>query len=124
MVSLETSQSLQDRNITRLNVEFSWKKWNTVITDDCNLNFNPIYTVSFQKSNKPPHFFFKSAPDYGTIGTGTLHIFSINAEYKLHGQKDTLVAQKRYILSFLGAILAYPSEQTDTPSDALPTRRN
>lgn len=216
MASLETSQSLQDRNIPRLNVEFSWKKWNTVITDGCNSDSNPIYTVSFQKSNKSPHFFFKSAPDYETIGTGTLHTFSINAEYELHGQNDTLVAQKRWqtvytyhsrafsdnnlpviltwsssrgfkkwnfvcmnenqetvarfsvniwalkktgtiefmgakaeceaareeivvtgltllyctilrscsILSFLGAIFAYPGEQRDTPSDALPARRN
>lgn len=96
MDSSDIPQPPQDCNIPRFNVEFSWKKWNTIVTDDRDPESNPTYTVDFHHSMTSPHFLFKSASDHGIIGTGTLHTFSINAEYELHGQKDTLLAQKRW----------------------------
>lgn len=113
MAAIETSEPLQTRNVPGFDVEFSWKKWNILITDDRDPESNPIYTVDFQKSMKAPHFLFKSAPDHRTIGSGTIHTFSINAEYELHGYKDTLLAQKRWQTVYTYQSRAF--SETSTP---------
>jgi hypothetical protein len=94
MAVSETPKYLQGFKIPSLNVEFSSRKWNTVITDGRNSDQALMYTVNFQKAIKSPDFIFKSAPEQRTIGPGTLHTISINAEYELHDQKDTLAVQR------------------------------
>ena len=79
---------------SKLQVDFTWKKFRALITE-ANNSSDPIYIVHFQ-TIKCPHLIIKSATDDSTIGTGTLHPISINADYEIRGQKHKLKALKRF----------------------------
>lgn len=77
-----------------LQIDFSWKKWKALITEHDKPS-NPVYIVDFN-TVRSPHIIFKSATDDITVGTGTLHPISINADYEIRGHKGTLKALKRF----------------------------
>jgi hypothetical protein len=90
------SQPQQSSDIAlQLQVDFSWRKFHAKITDLENNSTDPIYIADF-RTLKAPHFVLNSTSDDSTIGTGTLHTFSIDADYELHGQPGTLKALKRW----------------------------
>lgn len=78
-----------------LQLDFSWKKFAALISEYNDPRSNPIYVVDLKRI-KAPHFIFKSAIDDSTVGAGTLHPVSINADYEVHGRKGTLRAQRRF----------------------------
>jgi hypothetical protein len=101
---------------TTLQVDFSWKKYRSIITDAANPS-EPIYNVHYS-AFRAPHLTFKSADDKEVIGTGTLQVVSINAKYKVHGRAGTLKALKRLKTQYthLSYAYAYPDPDRD-PDD-------
>lgn len=105
------SQSTETTKPPILNVEMQWRKWKAAVTDANNPSAGPLYYTEFKTlSNK---MIYKRATDNKTIGTGTLHTFKIDADYELHGRKDTLVAQKRFRTVYTHRSLAM--SDTDKP---------
>lgn len=98
--------------VPTLQVDFSWKKWNALITDQANPS-EPLYVVNF-KTLRAPHIIFNRADSSSSspIGTGTLHPVSINADYELHGRKGTLKALKRLKTSYTHLSYAYSDSAT------------
>ncbi|KAJ5666941.1 hypothetical protein N7462_011350 [Penicillium macrosclerotiorum] len=101
--------SAQSRTLA---VDFTWKKFKALVSDSNSSNPNPLYTVSFQMVSAP-HLRFKSTETGQQIGTGTVHAFSINPDYQLHGAKHTLKAQKRLVTNYTHMSSAF--SDTDTP---------
>ena len=95
-----------------LQVDFSWKKFQTLITEHDKPS-DPIYIVDY-RTVKSPHIIFKSATDKKTIGTGTLHPISINANYEIQGQKGTLKALKRFQTVY--SYLSQAFSENDSPA--------
>ncbi|CBF71821.1 predicted protein [Aspergillus nidulans FGSC A4] len=87
MVSIVGSRKLQ--------VDFSWKKFEGLITDANDPSNHPLYIVHWN-AIKSPHITFKRPSDDHIVGTGTLHLVRINADFEVHGRSRTLVAQKRF----------------------------
>ncbi|KAH7165316.1 hypothetical protein EDB81DRAFT_778967 [Dactylonectria macrodidyma] len=77
-----------------LQVDFSWKKFKALITENGKPN-DPIYVIDYQ-SFRSPNLIFKSTATEEVIGSGTLHPVSINAKYEVNGEKGTLKALKRF----------------------------
>lgn len=88
-------QPANSTNPTILNVDMQWRKWRSQVTDANNPDAGPLYITEF-KTWGHPQMIYKRGSDNQTIGSGTLHAFNIDADYELHGRKDTLVAQKRF----------------------------
>ncbi|KAH6889492.1 hypothetical protein B0T10DRAFT_488067 [Thelonectria olida] len=109
--SLAPTASSSTSSIPTLQVDFSWKKWKALITDQANPE-EPLYIADFMKI-RSPHITIKNASDDALIGTGTLHPVSINADYELHGRKGTLKALKRLHTSYTH--LSYNYSDTETP---------
>jgi len=96
-----------------LQVDFSWKKWKALITEKADPESKSVYVVDF-KTIKAPHLVFKSATDDSTVGTGTLHPISINANCTIHGQPIELKAQKRFKTEYMH--LSHAFSDTDAPT--------
>lgn len=96
-----------------LQVDFSWKKYQALVTEHDKPS-DPIYIVDF-KTVKSPHIIFKSAADDTTLGTGTLHPISINADYEIRGQKGTLKALKRFKTEYTHLSHAYSDNGSPAP---------
>lgn len=94
-----------------LNVEMQWRKWKAAVTEANNPTAGPLYYTEFKTRSN--NLIYKRAADNKTIGTGTLHTFKIDADYELHGRKDTLVAQKRFRTVYTHRSLAM--SETDKP---------
>ncbi|KAF5877157.1 uncharacterized protein Bfra_001520 [Botrytis fragariae] len=80
-----------------LSVDFSWKKWKSLITtqdSSSSSSSQPLYTVSYKTLS--PNLVFKSALDKSVFGTGTLHPFSIDSDCSLRDQPIQLKAMKRF----------------------------
>ncbi|KAI4194232.1 MAG: hypothetical protein LQ350_007897, partial [Teloschistes chrysophthalmus] len=92
-----------DNNPTQnpiLQVDYSWRKWTASITEQSN-PCSPLYTVHYRPLAISPHIIYKSTSNPPTtIGSGTLHCFSINSTYTLHSQPGTLKALKRWKTSY------------------------
>ena len=113
--SSETTQQPEDLAQGRtLQVNFSWKKWKALITEKEDPESNSVYIVDF-KTLKAPHLVFKSAADDSTVGTGTLHPISINADCKLHGQSIELKAQKRFKTEYMHLSHAFSDNDAPVP---------
>ncbi|CZR65842.1 uncharacterized protein PAC_15742 [Phialocephala subalpina] len=82
-----------------LQVDFSWKKFKSLITEKDDPNSKPVYIVDYKTFS--PHLVFKSGVDNSTFGTGTLHPISINADCDIRGQHITLKAMKRFKTSYM-----------------------
>ncbi|KAL8924241.1 MAG: hypothetical protein Q9172_002781 [Xanthocarpia lactea] len=77
-----------------LQLDWSWKKWQSRVSLVSEPS-HPIYIIHYN-TWRSPHIIVKSASSDTTIGTGTLHAISINADYTIHGQKGKLKALKRW----------------------------
>lgn len=75
-------------------VQFSSSTFKALVTDSNDPQAQPIYKVDFHFV-QAPHLIFKSEDDDSTMGSGTLHVISINPDYEIRGVKGTLTAQKR-----------------------------
>ncbi|OJJ37044.1 hypothetical protein ASPWEDRAFT_38680 [Aspergillus wentii DTO 134E9] len=105
-------ESTPNTDSRTLKVDFSWKKFKTLITELNNPNPDPLYIVDWQ-SIKKPHLIFKSAQNDSTIGTSTFHTFSINTDYEVHGKKGILEAQRRFKTHY--TYDSYAFSDTDSP---------
>lgn len=107
----------QDLNASStLQLDFSWRKYQTRISSASEPS-NPIYIVHY-KTWRSPHIIVKSASSDATIGTGTLHAVSINADYTIHGRKGKLKALKRWKTEY-----THLSEAYATPDSSPATMR-
>ncbi|KAH8602504.1 hypothetical protein B0O99DRAFT_606750 [Bisporella sp. PMI_857] len=97
-------------HITTLKVDFTWKKFQALITGQANPP-DPRYIVHFQ-GIKSPHIIVKSADDTITIGDGTLHPVSINAEYEVRGRAGKLKALKRFQTQYTHLSQAYSDDDS------------
>ncbi|KAL8856957.1 MAG: hypothetical protein Q9178_006452 [Gyalolechia marmorata] len=77
-----------------LQIDWSWKKWQSRVSLASEPS-NPIYIIHYS-AWRSSHIIVKSASSGTTIGTGTLHAISINADYTVHGRKGKLKALKRW----------------------------
>lgn len=93
-------------------VEYTWYNFKGRIYDDSKTGEEPLYIADFAKLRKP-HAVYKRADNAQVIGTGTLHFFNIDADYEIHGRRDTLVAQKRFRTVYTHRSLAM--SDTDQP---------
>ncbi|KAG0646622.1 hypothetical protein D0Z07_7488 [Hyphodiscus hymeniophilus] len=108
----EQQQTLDPRKHGRtLQVDFSWKRFKALITEKGDSDSRPLYIVDFKAFK--PHLVFKSGADGSTIGTGTLHTVSINADCELRGKPIKLEAMKRFKTEYSHLSQAY--SDTDEP---------
>ncbi|KAL4928938.1 uncharacterized protein BDV17DRAFT_263134 [Aspergillus undulatus] len=89
-----------------LKVDFSWKTFKGLITDTNKPDADPLYIVGWN-AVKSPHLTFKRPTDDHIVGTGTLHMVKINADYEVAGRKGSLVAQKRFKTLYTHQSYAY-----------------
>ncbi|KAJ5294350.1 hypothetical protein PENANT_c006G03867 [Penicillium antarcticum] len=96
-------------------VDMTWKKWKAMISDLDKPEEGPQYIVSFPWNMLPKSesMIVKRASDEEVVGTGKLQMVSINAYYNLHGQKGSLLAQKRWQTVYTHRSLNF--SDTDTP---------
>lgn len=94
-----------------LKVDFSWKKFKIGITTE---DEEPMYTVDV-KMFKAPHLIFRSATTDATIGTGSIHTFSIDASCELHGSHPPfkVKAMRRFQTVYSYPSYAYSSAATN-----------
>lgn len=96
-----------------LQIDFTWRKWQAHITE-LNSPSTPIYIVDF-RTLRSPHILVKSGTSNNvTIGTGTLHAVSINAEYEVHGRKGELKAFKRWKTAYTHLSQAFSNSKDDS----------
>jgi hypothetical protein len=94
----DTQQQANSAQSRKLEVDFSWKKFNTLITEKDDKESKPLYIVGFKVMTS--QLVFKSAVDDSTIGTGTLPAISIDSECSIRGQPIKLKAQKRFKIDY------------------------
>ena len=73
-----------------LQVDFTWKKFNALITDKDNPQAKPLYVVDYKTLKQ--RLDFKYAADESVFGTGTYHVININADCDVHGKPIALQA--------------------------------
>ncbi|KAL4792775.1 hypothetical protein BDV19DRAFT_367724 [Aspergillus venezuelensis] len=101
----------------KLQVDFSWKRFKGLITyaDDTSDDPSPLYIVHWN-AVKSPHLTFKRPSDDHTVGTGTLHLVRINADYTVNKRSGTLVAQRRFKTLYTHESHAYADPETGRPT--------
>ncbi|KAL9577052.1 MAG: hypothetical protein Q9212_006620, partial [Teloschistes hypoglaucus] len=98
-----------------LQVDYSWRKWTASITEQSKPS-ESLYTVHYRPFAISPHIIYKSTSNPPTtIGTGTLHAFSINSHYTLHSQRGTLKALKRWKTSYTHLSPTHTDPITNAP---------
>ncbi|KAL8917345.1 MAG: hypothetical protein Q9208_008015 [Pyrenodesmia sp. 3 TL-2023] len=102
--SPDTHQVLLASSST-LQVDWSWRKWQSRVSLASEPS-KPIYIIHYNFW-KSPSMIVKSASSDTTIGTGTLHAISINANYTIHGRKGKLKALKRWRTEYTHLSEAY-----------------
>ncbi|CAO1603166.1 hypothetical protein XANCAGTX0491_006758 [Xanthoria calcicola] len=98
---------------TTLQVDFTWRKFKAYITA-VSAPSNPLYIVDYRMLKKEC-IIVTSADSAAQIGTGTLHVFSINPNYRLHGRKGTIKALSRWKTSYTHLSHAYAASPDDGP---------
>jgi hypothetical protein len=99
----------------KLQVDFSWKRFKGLITDANDTTNTPLYIVHWN-AFKSPHMTFKRPSDDQVVGTGTLHLVRINADFVVNGRAGTLVAQKRFKTLYTHESHAYADPETGKPT--------
>ncbi|KAF7862536.1 hypothetical protein EAF04_007409 [Stromatinia cepivora] len=95
-----------------LSVNFSWKKFKSLISTPDTSSSQPLYTVSY-KSFKP-NLVFRSASDDSVFGTGTIHPVSIDADCEVRGRRIKIKAMKRWKTEY--AHLSYTFNSSSSQS--------
>ncbi|KAA8568881.1 hypothetical protein EYC84_007860 [Monilinia fructicola] len=104
-----------------LTVDFSWKKFKSLITTTgSDSPSKPLYIVSY-KSFKP-NLVFKSALDDSTLGTGTLHPISIDADCSVRGRPIKIKALKRFKTEYTHLSHTFSSSSSDPHTDRPPVQ--
>ncbi|KAJ4327418.1 hypothetical protein N0V84_002190 [Fusarium piperis] len=100
-----------------LQVDFSWKKLKTLVSQkDKSGESVPRYVIDYNSFTSPNLVFHPAEDKSVTIGTGTLHPVSIHADYEIHGHKGTLKALKRFATSYTHLSYNYAEGPGDTPA--------
>ncbi|KAB8296759.1 hypothetical protein EYC80_002176 [Monilinia laxa] len=114
-VNSQPSESLHQT----LTVDFSWKKFKSLITTTgTDAPSKPLYIVSY-KSFKP-NLVFKSSLDDSTLGTGTLHPISIDSDCSVRGRPIKIKALKRFKTEYTH--LSHTFSSSDTNIDSPPVQ--
>jgi hypothetical protein len=87
-------------------LNFSWKKLHVLVQDDTAPSSSPLYSIAIHTTTGP-HILLRTFPDGSTIGTGTLHLFSITPDISIHGRSGRLRAQKRFRTDYSYLSYAY-----------------
>lgn len=82
-----------------LQVDFTWKKFNALITDKDNPQAKPLYVVDYKTLKQ--RLDFKYAADESVFGTGTYHVININADCEIHGKPIVLQALRHLHTSYM-----------------------
>ncbi|EEH36027.2 hypothetical protein PAAG_00350 [Paracoccidioides lutzii Pb01] len=77
-----------------LEVDFSWKRYKSLITEKDNPQSPPLYIVDYRATK--PHLAFRAGEDQPPFATGSLRTVSINADCQIRGRTITLKALKRF----------------------------
>lgn len=96
-----------------LRVDFSWRKFNTVVTEKDDPESKPLYIVEFNTLHS--RIIFKSAADDSLFGTGNIPAISINTDGEIHGKNYQLKALKRFKTSYMHLSHAYSDTGTPVP---------
>ncbi|KAJ5750492.1 hypothetical protein N7533_007520 [Penicillium manginii] len=95
----------------RLSVDFGWRKFKSLLSDENTPNAEPLYILEYQLAKK--RLKFKRYATGEVFGVGNLNVFSIDADYEVHGRKDQIVAQSRLKTSYAHRSTA--ASTTDKP---------
>ncbi|KAJ5722451.1 hypothetical protein N7488_000486 [Penicillium malachiteum] len=91
--STQVHSSETTKQHATLQIDFKWGKFTSRISDTQNTEV-PLYLVKY-KILSQKQLIYLSGATQDVIGTGSIHIINIDADYECHGRRDTLVAQKR-----------------------------
>ncbi|KAL8670631.1 MAG: hypothetical protein Q9168_004842 [Polycauliona sp. 1 TL-2023] len=94
-------------------VDFQWKKFKAHITTLTEPK-TPIYNLDYSTIKKEC-ILITSATTGLRIGSGILHIFSINPNFKLHNRKGVLKALSRFKTSYEHKSYAFAASPEDGP---------
>ncbi|KAA8642058.1 hypothetical protein EYZ11_005573 [Aspergillus tanneri] len=97
-----------------LQIDFSWKKFQVLITRLHDTTSEPVYILDTQTLKKPTLIFRRANSNPDPIGTGTMHVFNINPDYTLHSHKGKLTAQKRWQTEYTYRSDAFSSSDKPT----------
>src|ERR1700761_3190555 len=109
-ITAQQSPGMPESEYT-LKVDFSYRKWQALITEKDDPQSKPLYVVDYKAL--APNLVFKSASDDSTFGTGTLHSISIHADCEFRGQQISLRAMKHLKTEY--SHLSHTFSDTDTP---------
>ncbi|KAJ5988688.1 hypothetical protein N7481_003898 [Penicillium waksmanii] len=82
----------------RLSVDFGWRKFKSLLSDENSPKAEPLYILEYQLAKK--RLKFKRYSTGEVFGLGDLNVISIDADYEVHGRKDQIVAQSRLKTSY------------------------
>jgi hypothetical protein len=93
---MDVSPEIPETQPNTLHIDFSWRKFKTLITE----NENPLYTVRYKFNTKEIRITVKSAAENvkeaRTVGDSVISSTDINANYELHGRSGMLKSLKRF----------------------------
>ncbi|KAJ5103237.1 hypothetical protein N7532_003766 [Penicillium argentinense] len=95
----------------RLSIDFGWRKFKSLISNENTPNADPLYVVDYQIIKAGLKF--KHYANGEIFGLGRMGVVSIDADYELHGRKDQIVAQSRLKTSYAHRSVA--ASTTDKP---------
>ncbi|KAL8993457.1 MAG: hypothetical protein Q9169_006326 [Polycauliona sp. 2 TL-2023] len=97
-----------------LQVEFQWSKFKAFIATTAEPQ-KPVYIIDYSTIKKEC-ILVSSASTGARIGSGILHIFSINPNFKLHGRKGQLKALSRWKTSYEHKSYAFAPSPNGPPA--------
>ncbi|KAL8878860.1 MAG: hypothetical protein Q9198_003413 [Flavoplaca austrocitrina] len=97
-----------------LQIDFTWAKMKSYISNVSDPS-KPLYIVDYS-SIKKECILVSSASTGLRIGSGVLHIFSINPNFKLHGRKGVLKALSRWKTSYTHQSYAFAASPDGPPA--------
>ncbi|KAE8445935.1 hypothetical protein EG329_012714 [Mollisiaceae sp. DMI_Dod_QoI] len=95
----------------KLQVDFQWKKFKTLISEENAGKAKPLYIVQYRVSK--PCLVFKTPANDSVIGTGTTHAISIDADCEIRGKPTKIKALKRFKTEYTYLSSAFSG--TDAP---------
>jgi len=113
---MESSAEISKRQETAtegrtLQVDFSWRKFKSLITEKDDPESKPLYIVNYKALK--PNLLFQTAADNSTFGTGTIHGFKIHADCEFNRQPIKIKALKRWKTAYTH--LSHSFSDTDAP---------
>lgn len=92
------SQAPHSTTPPRLSVDFGWRKFKSLLSDENTPEAEPLYILEYSFVKK--RLKFKRYSTGEVFGLGDINVVSIDADYEVHGRKDQLVAQSRLKTSY------------------------